>query len=139
MRTFIAALLVLVSLLSGIFIYSGYIKNTEKNLSEIISELSENVTKGQWDESKNGFKKLKSIWGKNEKILAMFNDHEDLDEIRLSIGELGESISYENAEHSKKSIEDIRILLERLVKNESFSFENILGLAHKKVSCHIML
>ena len=139
MKTFVIALLVLAVLISGMFMYSGYIKRLENDFIKIIDEISELVNKDQWDEAREKNKDLKDFWEKSEKKLSFFNDHGDLDEIRLEIGDLNESISYTDTEHSKKAIEEIRVLFERLVKNESFSLENILGLAHKGLFCHIML
>lgn len=139
MRTFIIALLVLAILIGGIFLYSGYIKRTEKDFIEIIDEISELVEKDEWENSLQKFNELLHEWNNNENLLAMFNDHGDLDEIRLAIGDLGESISHEDEEHTQKAVEDIKVLIKRIAKNESFLLENILGLAHSRLSCHIML
>ena len=138
MKTFIVALLVLAILLTGIFIYSGYIEKIDRNLTKIISSIEEHVSDENWDMSEKELKKLINTWKKDEKNLAMFNDHEDLDKIRLAIGELSESIHHKDDEHSQKAIEDIKVLLERLVKNESFDLENILKLSQSERLCHIM-
>jgi len=139
MKTFIIALLVLLILISGMFVYSGYIKRVEQDFTKIIDEISDLVSKGQWEYAKKKSNDLNNLWEKSEKKLAIFNDHGDLDEIRLVIGDLEESISFTDTEHSKKAIESIRVLFERLIKNESLSLENILGLAHTGSFCHIML
>ena len=139
MRTFIIALLVLAILIMGVFVYSGYIKKIEKELINIIENISVLIESDEWGKSEHTFKELLKKWDKNEKILAMFNDHGDLDEIRLAIGDLKESVSHADSEHALKAIEDIKVLLERLAKNESLRLENILGLAHSRLFCHIML
>lgn len=138
MKTFIVALLVLAILLTGIFIYSGYIEKIDHNLTKIINNIQEYVSKENWNMSEKELKKLIDTWKKDEKILAMFNDHEDLDKIRLAIGELSESVHHKDDEHSQKAIEDFKVLLERLVKNESFDLENILKLSQSERLCHIM-
>lgn len=138
MKTFIVALLVLAILLTGIFIYSWYIEKIDHNLTKIISDLEEHISNENWDMSEEELKKLIYTWENNEKILAMFNDHEDLDKIRLAISQLSESIHHEEDEHSQIAIEEIKVLLERLVKNESFDLENILNLSQSERLCHIM-
>ncbi len=138
MKTFVIALLVLAILLTGIFIYSGYIEKIDHNLTKIINNIEEYISDENWDMSEKELKKLIDTWKKDEKMLAMFNDHEDLDKIRLAIGELSESIHHKDDEHSHKAIEDIKVLLERLVKNESFDLENILKLSQSGRLCHIM-
>jgi len=126
-------------LISGIYIYSGYIKNIEQEFAKIIDEISDSIIKNHWDEANKKNEKLNALWDKCEKKLAMFNDHGDLDEIELEIADLNKSIFYTDAEHAQKAVEKITILFKRLVKNESFSLENILKSAHDRLSCHIML
>ena len=59
----------------------------------------------------------------------MFTDHEDIDKIKLSIGDLNESILEKDKKEALLSLCQVRILLERLKKNESISLENILKLS----------
>ena len=138
MKTFIVALLVLAILLTGIFIYSGYIEKIDHNLTKTINNIEEYVSDENWNMSEKELKKLIDAWKKDEKVLAMFNDHEDLDKIKLAIAELTECIHFKDDEHSQKAIEDFKVLLERLVKNESFDLENILKLSQSERLCHIM-
>lgn len=139
MKTFITSLVVLVALLIGINIYSFYLENTVKDIEDCIEEVSETALKREWEVCKEKAEKLVKVWSKNEPILAMFNDHEDVDNIKLSIGELKESVLHENYEHTFKTLAEAKILLDRIRKNETLSLENILGLAHFRVLCHIML
>ncbi len=139
MKTFtvaLTALIIMIVLLSG---YSIYIKKVEKEFIKTVDEISELVKKEDWDKVSKDFKKLVGEWDKKEALLSMLNDHEDLDEINLSINDLDKSISHKNKEHALKSLGEIKIKIQRLAENESFNLENILGLAHNRLSCHIML
>ncbi len=138
MKTFIIALVVLGILLTGVFMYSDYIKKVDSSLRNVIENIEKNTEKEEWNSAQKELKILNDIWKKDEKILAMFNDHEDLDKIKLEISELSEGIDYKNKEHSQKAIANIRVHLERLVKNESMSFENVLKMSQLIISCHIM-
>lgn len=126
MKTFIIALLVLVILITGILTYCSYLRSVEDDLMMIIENISLEIHRNDWEKSKKNYELLDKKWDSSEKILAMFNDHGELDEIKLVIGDLKESISCENLEHALKSITEIEILLERLKKNESLTLENIL-------------
>ena len=126
MKTFIIALLVLVVLITGILTYCSYLRRIEDDLMVTIENISLEIHKNDWKKTKQNYELLYKKWNSSEKILAMFNDHGELDEIKLVIGDLKESISCENFEHALKSITEIEILLERLRKNESLTLENIL-------------
>lgn len=139
MKTFITSLVVLAVLLIGINIYSFYLEDTVKNIEECIKDVSETAYKKEWEPCKEKIEELVEVWSKKEPILAMFNDHEDVDNIKMSIGELKESVLHKNYEHTFKSLENVKIMLERIRKNETLTLENILGLAHFGVLCHNML
>ncbi len=139
MKTFIIALLVLVILICGILTYCSYLKIIENDLMTIINSVKAEVYRNNWEKSYQYYEELEDKWSKNEGILAMFNDHGELDEIELVLGDLKESISHQDSEHTLKAIAETKTLLERLRKNESLSLENILGLSPNRLSCHIML
>ncbi len=139
MKTFIISLVVLVILMVGINIYSYYLESALSDIEENLNIVTDLAYVKEWDECKNEMQNLVDIWGKNEPILAMFNDHEDVDKVKLSIGELKESINHKNYEHTFKALEETKLLLDRIKKNETLTLENILGLAHFGVLCHNML
>lgn len=139
MKTFIISMVVLAILLTGISIYSYYLKGAVNDIYESIAQVSELTYNKDWENCKKSTEKLVNIFDKNEAILAMFNDHEDIDNLKLSIAELKESVLHENYEHTFKSLEETKILIERIEKNENLTLENILGLAHIGTHCHNML
>lgn len=139
MKTFIASLVVLSLLMVGISIYSKYLDDTMSDIDKCIEEVSVYTDKRNWSQCKEKIYKLSDIWKENEPILAMFNDHEDIDKIKLAIGELKENVLQENYEHTSKSLEETKILLERIKKNETLSLENILKVSHFKIISHIVL
>ncbi len=138
MKTFIVAMLVLIILVGSVFSISAYLTNVEIDLIEIAEEVSVFSKKGEWDVAFKRFEKLSDKWDKKENIFSVFYNHEDLDDINLAMGNLKESILHNDLEHTLKAVSEIKILLERLIKNESLSIENIL-LAPNRFFCHIML
>ena len=132
-------MLVFALLLSGIFAYSEYLDQTTSKLSNKLSLLSETIEKDEWEMSLREISDLAKCWKKNEPILAMFNDHEDVDHIKISISELKIYIEKQNQEEALKTLAEATIYLERIRKNENLSLENVLSLTPVGLSCHIML
>ncbi len=139
MKTFIASLVVLALLLIGINIYTHYLESTINDISEQVKIVGETAYKKDWEYCKDNVKKLVNIWSKKEPVLAMFNDHEDVDNIKLSISKLKESVLHENYEETFKCLGEANILLDRIRKNSTLTLENILSLAQFGTLCHIML
>lgn len=139
MKTFIASLVVLALLLIGINVYTYYLESTINDISEQVKIVSEAAYKKDWEYCKDNVKRLVDIWSEKEPVLAMFNDHEDVDNIKLSISKLKESILHENYEETFKCLGETNILLGRIKKNGTLTLENILSLAQFGALCHIML
>ena len=139
MKTFLASMAVLLILMVAIGLYSKYLDDSMDDIEKCLKDISYNVNEYNWSECQKKMYLLSDIWKKNEPILAMFNDHEDVDNIKLAIGELNENIFQESYEHTSKSLTETKILLERIRKNETLSLENILKVSHYKVSSHNML
>ena len=132
-------MLVLALLVTGIFVYSEYLDKATSKLSSNLSSISETLKKEQWENCAEKINALTKCWKRNEPILAMFNDHEDVDHIKLSISELKVYIEKRNQEEALKTLEETVIYLERIRKNENLSLENVLSLTPCGLSCHIML
>lgn len=126
MRTFIAALLVAALMLTGIGIYIGYLTKTTEELSNLVTEISEQAKQEKWEACKERIKTLTQQWEHHEKILCAFTDHGDLDEIRRTISEVDENARFEDSQNTAMYASVLLILIERLTENEYPTWENIL-------------
>ena len=131
MKTFISSLIVFVSVVISVIIYATYLDNFAEDLNKILENLSEYTHNENWDKSEEEINDLLKKWSKNEAILAMFNDHEDVDNLKLSIYELKKDVFFKDKKHISKTLSETKILLERLKKNETLTLENVLRLAPK--------
>jgi len=138
-KTFITALLVLAVLVIGVGTYSVYLKNTTLELSEALEGILDSLEIEDWKECEEKNRALLEKWQKSEATLAMFTDHEDIDKVKLSFGDLNESILEKDKTQALISLSQARILLERLKKNESISLENILKFSPVSSYWHSML
>ena len=124
MKTFIVALVVLATLITGISFYSSYLNNTTNQIEKDLDNLIKIAKEEKWDECSEAVTNLINKWDKHESILAMFNDHEDVDGVKLALGELKESVRYNDSEHTLKAITEAKTLIERLQKKRNSYFRN---------------
>lgn len=131
MKTFISSLVVFVCIVIGVIIYATYLNSIAEDLDKMLDNLSRYTHEENWEMSEIETEKIFKKWSRNEAILAMFNDHEDVDNLKLSINELKKDVSFKDKKHISKTLTETKILLERLKKNETLTLENVLGLAPK--------
>lgn len=139
MKTFIVSLVVFCLLMTGIIIYSKYLVNAMEDIDECIKDITAHMHECDWIACRKKIYKLSEIWDKNESILAMFNDHEDVDKINLVIGELKDNAQQEGCERISELLVETKILLERIKKNQALTLENILKVSQLNEGCHNML
>jgi len=139
LKTFITSMIVLAMLLLGISIYSNYLNNTIQSIEKCVEAINKTACQNEWQKCEEEVKELVGVWDTNESVLAMFNDHEDVDNIKLAIGELKESVLHKNYENTFQALTETKILLDRIRKNETFTLENILKVARFDVVSHNML
>lgn len=131
MKTFISSLIVLLCIIIGVGIYSAYLDSVVTDLQESLGDLYDYIKSEDWENCKTEADKLSEKWSEYETVLAMFNDHEDVDKVKLSINALKENVKFKDKKHTSKSLSETKILLERLNKNETFTLENVLELSPK--------
>ena len=131
MKTFISSLFVFVCIVISVIIYATYLGNVAEDLDKMLENLSAYTHNENWEMCEKEIDNILKEWSKNEATLAMFNDHEDVDNLKLSIHELKKDITFKDKKHISKTLTETKILLERLKKNETLTLENVLGLAPK--------
>ena len=131
MKTFISSLVVFACIVIGVSIYATYLNNIAEDLEKMLKNLSQYTHEEDWEKSEKETEKIFKKWSKNESVLAMFNDHEDVDNLKLSINELKKDVAFKDKKHVSKTLTETKILLERLKKNETLKLENVLRLAPK--------
>ena len=139
MKTFISSLVVFACIVISVIIYATYLNSIAEDLEKMLKNLSQYTHEEDWEKSEKETEKILKKWSKNEAILAMFNDHEDVDNLKLSIYELKKDVTFKDKKHISKTLTETKILLERLKKNETLTLENVLGFAPKNKKYHSML
>ncbi len=126
MKTFIASIVVLVTMLLGICLYAIYLTNVVDEFMSSINQIQKTATEKKWDECNKNTEKLTEKWETHKKVLCFFTDHGDLDEVEKTLSELQTSVRFCNVSDSVMYSAMLHVLIERLVENEMPTLENIL-------------
>ena len=126
MKTFIASIVVLVTMLLGICLYSYYLTNVVDELIYSAKQIQQTASEKHWPDCSKNIKELTEKWDEHKKVLSFFTDHGDLDEVEQTISELQTCIQFYNATDATMYSAKLNVLLERLIENEMLTLENIL-------------
>lgn len=131
MKTFIASIIVLVTMLFGICLYAFYLTNVVDEFKDSINQIQKTATEKQWEECNKNTEELTKKWESRKKVLCFFTDHGDLDEVEKVLRELQTSVRFCNPQDAVKYLAKLHVLMERLVENEMPTLENILRINTK--------
>ena len=132
MKTFIASIVVLVTMLVGICLYAFHLTNVVGEFQGSIHQIQKKATDKQWEECKKNTKELTIKWKKHKNVLCFFTDHGDLDEVEKTLSELQTSVLFCNRSDTVMYSSMLHVLMERLVENEMPTLENILRINTKR-------
>lgn len=131
MKTFIASIVVLVTMLFGIGLYAIYLTNVVDEFMVSIHQIQKTATEKQWEECNKNADELAKKWETHKKMLCFFTDHGDLDEVEKTLSELQASVKFCNPSDAVMYSAMLHVLMQRLVDNEMPTLENILRINTK--------
>lgn len=104
---------------------NNYLEKSSKEWLEIIDEIKINIEKSNYEMANNSFIKLENNWEEKKKVLDIFTEHDDVEELESNLASLK---AYINLKEYSDCINEIAILKQRIghiLENESLSFATI--------------
>jgi len=125
MKTFVAAICLLASLIAGTFVYSAKMNETVNNLETVIEHFEDCARKEEYDNCHQKMAELEACWKNTEKWFKAFMDHRQLDLINQAFYELKGYSVEENKEEMIVRCGVLKSLLYYVSESETLSIENI--------------
>lgn len=121
-------ILVLTIFLFVIFLDLFLYFKTDKLIFEtqnLLSTLKENLSSEDFEESKKDIKKLQNNWEKNNKILSLFIEHDELEKVSTKVEVIKENATNGEYENALEDIVEAKYILEHIKDKYNFSLKNI--------------
>ncbi len=126
MKTFVATL-VIFALLIGFATFSYYyIDNTTAFLASHTEKLEKSVQAKKWNKAEQDFSKLKSSWDRTSSKWTMLIDHQELDNINISMARLKRFIDTKEHPEVMAELGELKLLFKHIPEKESLNMKNIL-------------
>ena len=109
--------------LSVYFSYS--MEKSSNELLVIIEHLEKTISTGNWEEAQEIFDKLQKRWNNMSPSWRMFINHNELDQLEISLNKAKELIEVENKDLSRVEVSLIKFLVRDIYLKERLTLENI--------------
>lgn len=125
MKRLYIAIAILIILPSLIVANQFYLKGTTGKMTEIINKAENNAKQNDNNKAKQDLKEFGNEWDKNNKIIATFVRHSELDSVNQSNARLLPYLENNDLTSFYAECEVIKSQLHHIMHTEEFSLDNI--------------
>ncbi len=126
MKTVIASVVLFALLLGfGTFAYY-YIDNTAKHLAAEAATVEKSVQSKDWGSAERSYTKLQSSWNKASIKWTVLLDHQELDNINITMSRVKEFMDTRDIPGSRSELAELKMLLKHIPEKEAINVKNIL-------------
>ena len=126
MRSVAAALIIAVLMVGGSIFYTGKIDGVSKEMQSINNGVEQQLYSEDYGTALKYIEKLKNNIEKRQTLISAMGDHEDLDNIKISIAEMEKYTEEKSRTDALAKCEALDFLLGQLSANYILTIENIL-------------
>ena len=114
-------------LIAGTSIYFNYkVKKTSDTRSIHMDKIREYTLKDEWEKASDEFKNIEQNWGNGKNFWMLTINHNEVDEISLSIAKLKEFITSREKTHVFSELAFLKQLVTNIVDNRRYTLSNML-------------
>jgi hypothetical protein len=125
MKTLIASLVLFAVLLGfGTFSYF-YIDHTAKQLVTKVKLVEQNGYKEDWQQAEQEFSALHEKWNTASSKWTALVDHQELDNINISLAKVGEYIKAKDMPGFRSEVAELKLLIRHIPEKEAVNMKNV--------------
>lgn len=102
-----------------------YLKNTAAYLSDSIGGLPQKIEGGNWTSAYDDLIVASKQWSSIKGIWAVLINHEEIDNIDMSLTRLKSFVKYNDTEEAMAEYNTFKMLVDHIPENQRFSLVNI--------------
>lgn len=126
MKSIIIILVILVFLFVSSYLMSDYIIKSSKIVDSELIKLDSVVRSKDWNAASYNLVSTENKWKDIKDKWALLVDHQEIDNIDLSMSKMKEFVKGRNLTDSLAEISSLKLLFEHIPKRDSLSWVNIL-------------
>jgi hypothetical protein len=104
----------------------NYLNTTSQNFNNTIINIEKDVNNEKWDSAKNKIEKLDKTWKKTNSKWAILIEHNEIDEIDITLAKLKSYIYTNNKNFSLAELKTLNEKFKHIPVSEKLILENIL-------------
>ncbi|NLY44162.1 MAG: DUF4363 family protein [Clostridiaceae bacterium] len=125
MRAFKISIVLLIIIIISAIVYIKSLEKVSDEFIQQITQLEDMVKSERWDEAKKQLEDIEDLWIKKEKWMATLIDHEEIDNIKMTLAKLGEYVYFRETADFMAESATLKILIKHIPEKERISTANL--------------
>ena len=125
MRTLATIVIIIVFLLGGSLASHWYIGTMTQSLEAQLETVEQSVSTQKWEGAQKELKTALQLWDKNKTWWTILLDHQEIDNIDLSMKRSEKYIATQEIPLSLGEIAALKLLVDHIYETEEFTLRNI--------------
>lgn len=126
MKSVIAALTLILSVLIGGGVYTSSLVRVSNELSEMNAAVQSSLENNYMESAEHQIEQMRGYLEDKEEVLSAMGDHDELDEIKMNIAELEQYVKGKMKVDALAKSEVLEFLLEHMPENYRLKLRNVL-------------
>lgn len=125
LRTYITAGIIILVLGLGGYWHNQYINQSTNALVEKVIYIEDHIKAKNWSQANQEVTRVKTEWIETKKLWSVLLDHQEIDNIDLSLQRVEQYIVQNETALSLGEISALRLLFNHIADTESISLQNV--------------
>lgn len=126
MRTALIIVIIILLLSGGSWTSSRYLQTTTQTLETQLGSIEQSISALQWEAAQKDLSTTQQGWEKNKRWWTVLLDHQDIDNIDISLNRLEEYIKTHDAALSLGEVSALQLQVDHISDTEKLNLRNIL-------------
>lgn len=126
MKNIVSSFIIFFTLLISIFFSINYLNKSCTTLENLDSKLENQIESNSWEYAYGTSLKLMEDWDKYSKVISVFVNHAEIDNINSELWKLTQYVKCRNSDESLASVHTIKFYLRHITELEKVNIQNIL-------------
>ena len=121
----IICIVIVLGILGLEFYTQNFTSKTVSEITERFNSLKENISKRDMEQMNNNIDDIWAKWEEEQKKLAFYIEHDELEKVHTSIVKMKSYVENENFSEAMAELEEGKFVIEHIQEKNSFNLQNI--------------
>ncbi|MBQ2835388.1 MAG: DUF4363 family protein [Clostridia bacterium] len=121
----VICIVIIIGILGLEFYTQNFTSKSVKEITEIFDKIEERLEENNVEDAKNEIKKISRKWEENQKKLAYYIEHDELEKVHTAIVLMKSYTETEDFSSAMASLKEGKFVIEHIHEKNSFNLQNI--------------